>query len=126
MWLTHPGPHCPSVDVLLDSMASSLGDRAVAVVLTGMGNDGAKGVQALKAARGCVLAQDEASSVIFGMPAEAIKSANVPAEQTLGIDDIYSAIEKRVISISKPSPINTCESNCMLEQGCRVNIFQIP
>jgi chemotaxis response regulator CheB len=50
-----------------------------------------------------VLAQDEATSVIFGMPAEAIKVAAV--DQILGIDDIYAAIEKRVISISKSSPV---------------------
>jgi two-component system chemotaxis response regulator CheB len=78
---------------------------AIGVVLTGMGNDGAAGAKAIQSAGGLVIAQDEATSVIFGMPAEAIKSANVPAEQTLSIDDIYSAIEKRVISISKLAPV---------------------
>ena len=69
------------------------------VVLTGMGNDGAKGVQALKAARGCVLAQDEATSVIFGMPAEAIQTGVV--DQVLGIDEMYPAIEKYLNSICR-------------------------
>jgi two-component system chemotaxis response regulator CheB len=50
-----------------------------------------------------VLAQDEATSVIFGMPAEAIKLAAV--DQVLAIDDIYAAIEKRVIGICKSTPV---------------------
>jgi len=56
----------------------------------------------IKAAGGLVIAQDEATCVIFGMPAEAIKIGAV--NQTLGIDDIYPAIEKRVISICRPVP----------------------
>jgi two-component system chemotaxis response regulator CheB len=64
-----------------------------------MGGDGAQGVQAVKSARGWVLAQDEATSVIFGMPAEAIRTGVV--DQVLGIDDIYPAIEKYVDSISR-------------------------
>jgi two-component system chemotaxis response regulator CheB len=68
-----------------------------------MGNDGAAGAKAIRNAGGLVMAQDEATSVIFGMPAEAIKTANV--EQVLGIDDIYAAIEKRVIGICKNTPV---------------------
>src|ERR1700731_5343631 len=64
----------PCADVAFESAASYGGANVVGVVLTGMGNDGARGVQAIKAARGSVLAQDEATSVIFGMPAEAIRT----------------------------------------------------
>jgi two-component system chemotaxis response regulator CheB len=67
-----------------------------------MGNDGANGAKAIKAAGGLVLAQDEATSVIFGMPAEAIKAGAV--DQVLGIDDIYAAIEKRVLGICRTAP----------------------
>jgi two-component system, chemotaxis family, protein-glutamate methylesterase/glutaminase len=72
-------------------------------VLTGMGSDGARGARAIKAAGGLVIAQDEATSVIFGMPAEAIKTGAV--EQILGIDDIYAAIEKRVLALSRATPV---------------------
>ena len=82
----------PCADVAFESAAAYGGANVVGVVLTGMGNDGAKGVQALKAARGYVLAQDEATSVIFGMPAEAIRTGAV--DQVLGIDEIYGAVEK--------------------------------
>ena len=63
----------------------------------------AVGAKAIKSAGGLVLAQDEATSVIFGMPAEAIKVGAV--DQVLAIDDIYAAIEKRVIGICKASPV---------------------
>ncbi len=64
--------HRPSVDVLFDSAASALGSRAVGVILTGMGKDGAAGLLRMKRAGAYTLAQDEASSVVFGMPREAI------------------------------------------------------
>jgi len=62
------GPHRPSVDVLLSSLAQSAGSDAVGVVLTGMGKDGAVGAAEIHRAGGTVIAQDEASSVVYGMP----------------------------------------------------------
>ena len=60
--------HRPSVDVLLASMAEGLGEEAVGVVLTGMGKDGAAGAAAVRRAGGLTIAQDETSSVVYGMP----------------------------------------------------------
>jgi len=94
--------YLPNIDVTMETVAAYAGAMSIGAILTGMGNDGANGAKAIKAAGGLVLAQDEATSVIFGMPAEAIKTGAV--DQTLGIDDIYSAIEKRVISVSRPTP----------------------
>ncbi len=61
-------PHRPSVDVLLSSLAQSVGSEAVGVVLTGMGKDGAAGAAEIQGAGGVVITQDEASSVVYGMP----------------------------------------------------------
>ena len=60
--------HCPSVDVLFDSAAKAAGDRAIGILLTGMGQDGAKGMLALRQSGARTIAQDEASSVVYGMP----------------------------------------------------------
>jgi two-component system chemotaxis response regulator CheB len=57
---------------LFDSAASTLGNRAVGVILTGMGRDGAAGLLRMKRAGAYTLAQDEATSIVFGMPREAI------------------------------------------------------
>lgn len=65
--------HCPSVDVLFDSVASTAGRRALGVLLTGMGADGARGMLNLHCAGALTIAQDEASSVVYGMPREAVK-----------------------------------------------------
>ena len=93
----------PNIDVTMQTVAAYSGAMSIGVVLTGMGNDGANGAKAIKSAGGMVLAQDEATSVIFGMPAEAIKLAVV--DQVLAIDDIYPAIEKRVIGLCKATPV---------------------
>ena len=95
--------YLPNIDITMETVAAHAGAMSIGVVLTGMGCDGAKGAKAIKSAGGMVLAQDEATSVIFGMPAEAIKLAAV--DQILAIDDIYAAIEKRVISICKATPV---------------------
>jgi two-component system chemotaxis response regulator CheB len=95
--------YLPNMDVTMETVAAFAGAMSIAVVLTGMGNDAANGAKAIKSAGGLVLAQDEATSVIFGMPAEAIKVGAV--DQVLGIDDIYAAIEKRVIGLCKQTPV---------------------
>jgi len=96
------GGYLPRIDITMETVAAYAGAMSIGAVLTGMGNDGAKGVQAIKAAGGLVLAQDEATSVIFGMPAEAIKTGAV--DHVLGIDEIYPAIEKRVLAICRATP----------------------
>ena len=95
--------YLPNIDVAMESAALYAGTMSIGVVLTGMGSDGTRGARAIKNAGGLVLAQDEATSVIFGMPAEAIKAGVV--DQTLGIDDIYSAIEKRVLGLCRAIPV---------------------
>jgi len=95
--------YLPNIDVTMESVAAYAGAMSIGVVLTGMGSDGARGARAIKNAGGLVLAQDEATSVIFGMNAEAIKAGVV--DQTLGIDDIYAAIEKRVLGLSRATPV---------------------
>jgi len=93
----------PCADVAFETIGSYARTLAVGVVLTGMGSDGAKGVKAVKAASGFVIAQDEATSVIFGMPAEAIKTGTV--DQVLPLDEISAAIDKRVTKLCRLVPV---------------------
>ena len=65
--------HCPSATMLFKSVAAAYGPRALGVLLTGMGDDGAAGLAEMKASGAVTIAQDESSSVVFGMPAEAIR-----------------------------------------------------
>jgi two-component system chemotaxis response regulator CheB len=78
--------HRPSVDVLFDSVAECAGRNAVGVIMTGMGNDGAKGLLAMKQAGARTIAQDEATCVVFGMPREAI--ALGAADHVIGLPRI--------------------------------------
>jgi two-component system, chemotaxis family, protein-glutamate methylesterase/glutaminase len=87
----------PCADVTLESAAAYAGAMCIGVILTGMGNDGVRGAQAVKDASGYVIAQDEATSVIFGMNGEAIRAGAV--DQVLPIDDIFAAIEKRILYV---------------------------
>jgi two-component system chemotaxis response regulator CheB len=95
--------YLPNIDVTMESVASFAGPMSIGVVLTGMGSDGARGARHIKDSGGLVIAQDEATSVIFGMPAEAIKAGVV--DHVIGIDEIYPAIEKRVLGLSKATPV---------------------
>ncbi|HEY6447025.1 MAG TPA: chemotaxis response regulator protein-glutamate methylesterase [Acidobacteriaceae bacterium] len=82
--------HRPSVDVLFRSAARYAGPNAVGVILTGMGDDGARGMLEMKQAGACTIAQDESSCVVFGMPREAIKLNGV--DKVLPLDSIAAAI----------------------------------
>lgn len=78
--VVNPAPeqrYVPSVDILFNSAAATFAAKTVAVVLTGMGNDGHQGVMAIKKAGGSVIAESEESSVVFGMPKEAIATGCV-------------------------------------------------
>jgi two-component system, chemotaxis family, protein-glutamate methylesterase/glutaminase len=78
--------HRPSVDVLFESAARALGPNAVAVMLTGMGNDGARSMKLMRDAGARTIAQDEATCVVFGMPREAIEAGAV--EEVLPLESI--------------------------------------
>jgi len=78
--------HRPSVDVLFRSGARYAGANVVAAIMTGMGDDGAKGMKELKDTGAYTIAQDEASCVVFGMPQEAIKHGGV--DKVLSLDKI--------------------------------------
>jgi two-component system chemotaxis response regulator CheB len=74
----------PSADILFESVAREFGPRAVAVVLTGSGSDGSRGIRAVKAMRGAVIAQDEATSEHFSMPRASIRTGCVDLVLPLG------------------------------------------
>jgi len=80
----------PSVDVLFESVAREVGPQAIACLLTGMGRDGAAGLLAIRERGGLTIAQDEASSVVFGMPAEAIRCG--AAVHVLALDQIAEVV----------------------------------
>lgn len=82
--------HKPAVDVLFQSVAECAGANAMGAVLTGMGNDGADGIVALKAAGARTMAQDEATSIVYGMPARAVETGKV--ERVLPLGEIPKAI----------------------------------
>lgn len=85
--------HRPSVDVLFRSTARYAGSNAIGVIMTGMGDDGARGMSEMKAAGAWNIAQDEASSVVFGMPKEAIKLGAV--HQVLPLGQIATEVLRR-------------------------------
>lgn len=92
-----PGPrvngHCPSVDVLFDSVAKSAGANAVGIILTGMGGDGAKGLLAMRKAGARTIGQDESTCVVYGMPKVAYDLGAVEYQEKL------SAIAGRTYSV---------------------------
>ena len=85
--------HKPSVDVLFQSVARAAGENAIGVLLTGMGEDGADGLLAMKQAGADTLAQDEASCVVFGMPRAAIQRGAV--DEVVSITGMTDAVLRR-------------------------------
>ncbi len=92
---THDGPvvnrHKPSVDALFSSVAKSAGDQGIGIILTGMGDDGARGLLEMKNAGAVTIAQDEHSAVVFGMPQAAIKIN--AAKRVMSLNEIINFIE---------------------------------
>lgn len=86
-------PYRPSADLLLTSMAISLGPRAVAVVLSGYGNDGATGATAVHHLGGTVIASDEATSTVFAMPFATISRDEI-IDDVVGVDDIPALVTR--------------------------------
>ncbi len=84
----------PSVDVLFRSVAEVFGKNALAVVMTGMGQDGLRGCELIKQAHGQVIVQDEASSVVWGMPGYVAKAGL--ADSVLPLTEIANEIVRRV------------------------------
>ncbi len=84
--------HCPSVETLFNSVAEKIGKRAVGILLTGMGNDGAEGLLNMRNAGAVTIAQDEKTSVVYGMP----KVANEigAAQYTTALGDVASTVHK--------------------------------
>ncbi len=82
--------HKPSVDVLFSSVAKHVGQNALGIIMTGMGKDGAEGLLCMKTAGAKTIAQDEKSSVVFGMPKEAIKLG--AADYVLSLQDMPNRI----------------------------------
>jgi len=79
--------HRPSVDVMFRSVAQSVGPNAIGILLTGMGEDGAKGLEEMHVAGALTIAQDEKTSVVWGMPGAAVR---------LGCVDIISPLNRIV------------------------------
>jgi two-component system, chemotaxis family, protein-glutamate methylesterase/glutaminase len=99
-FVTKPGSQmlCPSGDVTLQAVAKMYGNRAVGIVLTGMGNDGAQGLKEIKLAGGYTISQDEATSLIFGMPKAAFDLMR--PNEVLAI----SSIAPRLVQLFQETP----------------------
>ena len=82
--------HRPSVDVLFRSVARYAGKNAIGIIMTGMGDDGARGMKEMKDVGACTIAQDEESCVVFGMPNGALKLGGV--EKVLSLDNLAGEV----------------------------------
>jgi two-component system chemotaxis response regulator CheB len=91
----------PAVDVLFQSVAQIPRIRTIGVILTGMGNDGAGGLKRMRDAGACTIAQDQSTSVVYGMPREAVRLG--AAMQVLPLPCIAHAISDWCSALARPS-----------------------
>jgi two-component system chemotaxis response regulator CheB len=97
--------HCPSVDVLFRSVAQNVGPNAVGVILTGMGDDGARGLKEMRDAGAPTIAQDEATSVVWGMPGAAVKLGAVG--EVLPLNKVAEAVMRLAEAAgAQPAAVN--------------------
>lgn len=89
------GGHRPAVDPMMESVAKVYGESAVGVILTGMGHDGAKGIQAIKQKGGYTIAEDQSTAVVFGMPKSAIELGVV--DKVAPLSTIAAEIVKAIV-----------------------------
>ncbi|HQY57514.1 MAG: chemotaxis response regulator protein-glutamate methylesterase [Nitrospira sp.] len=87
-------PHAPCADIMMQSVAALYGERTIGVILTGMGHDGLEGMRAIKAAKGRTVAQDEASSVVYGMPKAVVEAGC--AEKVVSLSKVIGEIMNMV------------------------------
>jgi len=87
-------PHRPSVDVLFQSAADVYGDRVLALVMTGMGDDGCQGAAWIKARGGCVLTEAEETCVVYGMPRSVVEAGL--SDASVPLDRLTEAIVERI------------------------------
>lgn len=89
--------HCPSVDVLFASVAKEAGNKAIGIILTGMGNDGAQGLLAMRNSGAVTIGQDEKSSAVYGMPKVAYDigavQSQVPLDKIASLIMLHSKVQ---------------------------------
>ncbi|MHB1529920.1 MAG: protein-glutamate methylesterase/protein-glutamine glutaminase [Acidiferrobacteraceae bacterium] len=95
--------HRPSVDVLFESVARIAGPNALGIILTGMGDDGAKGLRAMQRAGAYTIAQDEESCIVFGMPEHAIRLEGV--REVLSLEQIAGRVARWDPMLNPPIPV---------------------
>jgi two-component system chemotaxis response regulator CheB len=99
--------HRPSVDVLMRSVAMEFGERALGVLMTGMGEDGAEGLGAIKNCGGLTIAQAEESCVVYGMPRVAVERGH--AMRVVGLEALANTLHAQCTNTAKPSRLLTAE-----------------
>ena len=93
------GGHCSSVDILFESVAKNIGDKAIGVILTGMGRDGADALLAMRKAGARTLEQDEKTCVVYGMPKVAFEIGAV--EEQCALDQIIPRMKKLIYDMKR-------------------------
>jgi len=101
--------HRPSADVLMFSVAEAFGERVVGVLMTGMGEDGAEGLRAIKQCGGMTIAQSEESCVVFGMPRVAIERGY--ATRVVALDDMAQTLQIQCTNFKQTSAMARAAAN---------------